>query len=512
MITEGCERVRAVVICPARTSVGRSYTTSPSLSPTADERTASLLLKEIPALRADGELLLVILGNVEGPMDLFDRARGSLFGGWLRGENTRATHALLMEGMRASGARTSERAFDPHSVAPVATGCLFVSLADVELPAWLRAAFPPRMRGLRCGLELVRWFCVEPVPETVAAAAAASRDELMEKRPLLSAEDSARQIRLRYALRRAAGALAHAVAAAARAPLLRTSFLSPQPGDDLEWDASASTLAPLDHRTPLSFTAPAALRWATLAAAFLPVPPGPPAAGVRAVMDEIRALPPLTAALRRCAISIVVTADRLDVEDLAFLAEPADVRIVIDGDGTSHVAIPTSEPRGTALPPWAAIIAAHGPPLRLASAPANLAAWSRIAARACLRAPVVPRHADPTLALIGVRAALLAGAGAARIRGADPWLLESVGAVSAGSRTPGGALPMRGAIEAADLFGALARAPDGALARVANARLPASREDRLDLVEGVVGRVLGAGPARAARAAFISQFRARRGA
>ncbi len=495
-------RIRAVIICPPRTSIGRGYTTCPNLAPVADPAVAGLLLQGIPALLGREEHLLVVLGNIEGPMDLFDSAPDPPLATWVRAESVRATCTLLREGMRAMGARTESRRLDPRGLVPVATECVFVSLADIRLPGWLRGAFPPAMRDLRSGPELVQWFMDEAVPEALASAAAASRAELQQKCPLLPSQASARQIRLRYALRRAAGAFVHAYAEASGASLVRTSFLAPQPGDDLEVDASAQRRSLLEHQVPPAIAAPVDLRWAALAAIELPAPEGFRGAMARLVAEELAALPTLAGNPGGRRVSMVVTDCGLHVEDLAFLTEPADVRIVVAGNGTVHIAV--SRVSGD-VPAWMRIVA-RGTPLATARAPLGLPEWRRAARRAQLRAPSVPAPRDAIQALRDVRAALLTAYGPTRIRGADPWLSDVTGA-SVETRAPGGALPVEGPTDAVRLFEALARAPDNALACLAGAPPPRTSRERLEVVEQLVECAVGAAGVRAGRAAFTASGR-----
>ena len=213
-INEQSNKLASTIICPFRKVIAKRYGTiqMPIFVGKGADEYINFLFNTLPfqiCKELDrGNKYLIILGNIEGVMDIYNRgnqneSKESL---WLHFNNVKQTLHLISLGLKNKSINIDNietNTFD--RILNLNDNVFFVSLSDLILNNSITVSFPKRIQNCKTILEITDYF-KQNIEEKDTKALKHSFNELKEKCPNLSdAEINEQNLKIRYGLRKAVG-------------------------------------------------------------------------------------------------------------------------------------------------------------------------------------------------------------------------------------------------------------------------------------------------------------------
>lgn len=206
----------ATILCPSRKVVEKKYGTCPMpvlfSDYIHDENTLKLLLNDIPRIyhKNKNSIHLLILGNIEGVMDIFNRGRKSNLKDWFQHNNVFQTFDLLRIGISRKEAVSTDK-FEIDKLNAISNNLYFISANDFLFTDNIKIFLPEILNTKSSITEIVSFFYNNP-EKYYSDSIDKARKELEIKCPKLDKISIEEQTKfIRYALRRAIGVFLDAI-------------------------------------------------------------------------------------------------------------------------------------------------------------------------------------------------------------------------------------------------------------------------------------------------------------
>lgn len=213
-INEQSNELVSTIICPFRKVIAKRYGTiqMPIFVGKGANDYVNFLYNILPSQICKeldrGNKYLIILGNIEGVMDIYNRgnqneAKESI---WLHSNNVKQTLHLISLGIKNKLINIDNVETNTFEhILNLNDNIFFVSLSDLILSKSITVNFPNKMQSFKTVSEITDYF-KQNIEEIDKTALKQSFDELKKKCPNLSdAEINEQNLKIRYGLRKAVG-------------------------------------------------------------------------------------------------------------------------------------------------------------------------------------------------------------------------------------------------------------------------------------------------------------------
>jgi hypothetical protein len=204
------------ILCPSRKVIEKKYGTCPKpvlfSGYSHDENTLSTLLNHIPEIYATNKdnIYLVILANIEGVMDIFNRGKRSNLKDWFQQNNVLQTYDLLRIGVDRKFSVRND-AFKKSTINTISDNLFFISAKDFSFSNSIKSFLPNVLSSSNNIKDIISYFYKNPEQKYLNDIETA-RKELKVKCPNLDKNAIEEQtIYIRYAFRRAIGIFLEAI-------------------------------------------------------------------------------------------------------------------------------------------------------------------------------------------------------------------------------------------------------------------------------------------------------------